>query len=229
MRKITCLLIPAILLGFSCHPTGDAANTGNIAAADSAAVTDAYQPLLSRYRDVSFDTLPVFPADTPDDTTYQFHGHLLDSTAVQLLVKDVGGETHTRHDGFFACYKFSMDSGRIGLITRVPSEYLSSSIQLFILDPRQQKITDHVELAEDFGDAGDAMTKTAWLFRNRQLQLQTFQRIHFSHDNSVDNENDTTVEQSDSYHLIGFSKPQNDTLSSDSLLLVKRFMHLAQQ
>ncbi len=231
MQRIAFLLIPVIILGYSCHPTGQSAQT----AADTVAVTGStpeagiYQGLLSQYRDLSFDTFPVFPSDVPDDTTFQFHGRLLDTTTVRLLVNDVDLAVHNFHDGFFACYKFNMDNGRIGLITRVPSEYLSSSIRLFILDTHQQKITEQMELAEDFGDAGDAMSKITWLFRNGQLQLQALQNIHFSHDNSVDDEKDTTVVESDAYYLIGLSKEKNDTISSDSLTLANRFMQLKLQ
>jgi hypothetical protein len=120
-----------------------------------------------------------------------------------------------------------MNGGRIGLITRTPGEYEPSSIKLFVLDTVKQKIADDIiELADTWGDVGDAVNIDAWLFHNKKGELQSFKWTRLTYDHSVEDEKDTTVDVTDQFMMLGFSKVKVDTLSTDSAMLVDQFQHL---
>jgi hypothetical protein len=96
---------------------------------------------------------------------FVFHGTKIDSTEIAVLPSKMRDVYRYDRD-FYGCYKFSIDSVRIGLIIRTPSEYVTSSIKLFILDNSKNMILDsYVELAESIGDAGYSMTKTSRIFK----------------------------------------------------------------
>jgi hypothetical protein len=181
--------------------------------------------LLNKYKSISFDTLKVFSAEDLESNTYKFKGTHLDSTDVALLPKDIA-EQYYYDQGFFACYKFYIDTATVGLITRTPSEYVPSSIKLFILDKRKDAIVDYTELAESFGDAGDVTEKISWLFRDKSKMINSFMWVEESHDNSVDNEKDTTVEVWNYYYLFNISNLKVDTLSKDFSGLENKFSTL---
>jgi len=176
--------------------------------------------LLAAYADVTFDSLTVNSSEDPDAKTNPFRGKQLDSTCIRLLP----GKTASTYDsGFYACYKFRIDGSKIGLITRTPSEYISSSIKLFILDEKLDSIVGHLELAELIADAGDVINKSSLLFKggNRKVQCIIWQQE--SHDNSVNNPKDTTTDVSDRYYLVSLSGHSIDTTSTDSARLANRF------
>ena len=184
-----------------------------------------FKNLLTKYKDISFDTLKVFSAEDPDSKSYKYKGTKLDTTDV-LLFPEAIAEQYLNDDGYFACYKFYIDIGKIGLITRTPSTYASSSIKLLILDKQKDAITDMIELAETFGDAGDMAEKISWLLRDDLKKYKSFTWVEESHDHSVEDEKDTTVEKWSNYYLIDISKSKIDTVSKDEKLLTKRFKKL---
>ncbi|GGF17251.1 hypothetical protein [Hymenobacter cavernae] len=61
----------------------------------------------------------------------------------------------------FAVAKLNLPEERIGLLTRVPSVYVSSKIKLFVLNSRTGQLESECEVAETFGDAGDTYVRTA--------------------------------------------------------------------
>ncbi|MCW3073096.1 MAG: hypothetical protein JWP69_165 [Flaviaesturariibacter sp.] len=187
-----------------------------------------FKNLLTKYKDISFDTLQVFSSGDLESNQYKFKGTQLDSADVLLFPNELA-EQYVNDNGYFGTYKFAIDSTRIGLITRTPSTYEPSSIKLLILDKRKDAITDIVELAETFGDAGDMAEKISWLFQSEHKTYKSFTWIEESHDNSVDDENDTTIQTWNSYYLLDLSKAKIDTVSEDEKELVKRFRNLLKQ
>jgi hypothetical protein len=141
---------------------------------------------------------------------------------VSLFPKELA-EQYVNDNGYFACYKFSIDSTKTGLITRTPSTYEPSSIKLLILDKHKDAITEYIELAETFGDAGDMAEKISWLFKDDNKKYKAFMWVEESHDNSVEDEKDTTVQTWNYYYLLDISKSKVDTISQNEKELMKKF------
>ncbi|UOK42221.1 MULTISPECIES: hypothetical protein [Flavobacterium] len=181
-----------------------------------------YSGLLKKFENISFDTLKIFS----EENFKKFKGQELDSLDVILFPKEIAEHHFIDPPGIFACYKFSIDSSRIGLIARTPSEYLPSSIKLFVYNKEKDKITQYIELSESIGDAGDVLEKTAWLFKTQKKDFQSLVWVRESHYNSVEDENDTTIVRWDSHYLIDLSKPKFDTINKISKFLSQEFKNL---
>jgi hypothetical protein len=181
-----------------------------------------YLELLKKFDNISIDTLKVFSSEDFGN----FKGRELDSLDVILFPKEIAEAHFIDPPGLFACYKFQIDSDRIGLIARTPSEYVPSSIKLFVFNKLKDEITNYIELAESWGDAGDALEKTSWLFRNKDNNIQSLVWVHESHYNGVEVENDTTSESWDYHYLVNISKSKFDTIYKNSELLSKEFKNL---
>jgi hypothetical protein len=180
------------------------------------------QHLLSLYKNISFDTLKVASESNPDAGTYK--GTPMDSAAVALLPKPYS--TSQEPNQVYACFSFKIDTHTTGLITRVPSEYVSSSVVLFLFDERKQVcLPGHIELAETLADAGDALVKTSWLMKEKE-KTSAFIHIEENHDHSVDDPNDTLQESWDYYYLVNIEQQKADTISKDNAYLKTKFGHL---
>lgn len=162
-----------------------------------------YVKLLFSYKEISFDTLKVYSSYEIENNSYEFEGVLLDSSFIHIFPKKLS-EDFSADLGFFACYKFRIDSFRTGLITRTPSIYESSSIKLLIFDNPLDSITGYVELAEVFGDAGETNERISWLFFNDQKKMEAFSRFDETYDHSVDEPADTVIEHTTEYSVIDF-------------------------
>lgn len=187
-----------------------------------------FNNLVSKYKDISFDTLKVFSAEDLESNKYKFKGTQLDSADVSLFPNTLSEQYFYDH-GFFACFQFAIDSDRTALITRTPSTYEPTSIKLLIFDKQRDSITDFIELAETFGDAGDYAEKSSWLFKHESSKYKSLMWYQESHDNSVDDEKDTTIQTSNYYYLLDISKSKVDTISKDKKELTKNFGNLLKQ
>ena len=185
-----------------------------------------FSSLLTKYKDISFDTLKVFSSDNTELDTYKFKGVQLDSVDVLLLFPESIANLYGPGEVFAACFKFFLDSSRIELLTRVPSIYQSSSLQLFIFDRNSDSITNIIELAEMVGDAGDLYTKNSWVYKTIKGETQIFAWIQESHDNSVESEYDTTIDVTNNYYLLSILKNRVDTINQSKEVLTKRFESL---
>lgn len=184
-----------------------------------------FSSLLTKYKDISFDTLKVFSSDNTEIDTYQYKGGQLDSIDVLLFPESIAN-LYGPGEVFAACFKFSLDSSKIALITRVPSSYQSSSLQLLIFDRNTDSITKIIELAELVGDAGDVYSKNSWVYKTTKGEINIFGRTQESHDNSVENENDTTIEVINNYYLLSISNNRVDTINQNKESLTKIFKSL---
>ncbi len=180
-----------------------------------------YKNLLSKFKDISIDTLKVYSSENYDN----YRGIKMDSVDAILFPKEIAEEYFLEHD-LYACYKFEINSTKIGLLARTPSMYVPSSIKLFIYNKIEDNIKDYIELAESWGDAGDSMEKTSWIIQNEKNEINVLMRIIESHDHSIENENDTIVENWHYHHLINISKQKIDTISKDSKSITKKFKSL---
>lgn len=215
MKQFLYLL--TILLFFSCEEKPK--NTQKIVA--EKIKESKYKKLLSKFKDIAIDTLEVYSSENYDKYT----GVKMDSLDAILFPKEIAQAYFLEHD-LYACYKFVINSTKIGLLARTPSIYVPSSIKLFIYNKTEDNITEYIELAETFGDAGDSMEKTSWIIKNKRNEINALIRKTESHDHSVEDENDTIVESWDNYYLVDISKPKLDTLSKDSKSLIKKFKSL---
>ncbi|WP_436485765.1 hypothetical protein [Chitinophaga sp. ARDCPP14] len=105
--------------------------------------------LIHLYKAFEQDTLEILPGAFGDPDTWHFKGTAIDSQLQPLLSDRRYNEDYL----FYACYKFNLDANTIGLVTRSPSEYESSSVKLFAYHKKTKTITFETELAEEFGDA----------------------------------------------------------------------------
>jgi len=197
--KQSFLLLCLIAL-FSCDqqkPINSAATQSN----------SKYGPLLAQFKDLDIDTLQVYSPEYTEDTTDIMSGRAIDSANAMLFPEEIDA---TR--GLFAIYKFAIDKNRLGLLARTPSEYVPSSIKLFIFNTAKDSITSYVELGELFGDAGDALIKTSWVFRDSTRQLIALTNETQKYYHSADDPKDTAVDIKDYYSLFNLSKDKIDTL-----------------
>jgi len=165
--------------------------------------------------------------DQGDVNSYKYKGQQLDSTDAILFPPNIAKAHFNDPPGLFACFKFRIDSTKIGLIARTPSEYYPTSIKLFIYRPDVDTLEENSELAESIGDAGAARNIDSWLFKDSNKNIQIFTWIHDSEDNSVDNEKDTTISNWNSFVLSNITTHKVVKLDStiDKLPLhLKRFV-----
>jgi hypothetical protein len=183
-----------------------------------------FKGLFAQFFNIGLDTLEVH---SPDTLPSVYNGRSIDSLNAQLFPSEMAQHHTAENPELFAIYKFMIDSARMGLLARTPSEYEPSSIKLFLWDKRKDSLTSYIELGETWGDAGDYMYKKSWLFRDtssRHIQalIQEFQ----GHDNSVDNPKDTTREERYLYTLVDFTKNGLDTIFIDQEKLPGKYSQL---
>jgi hypothetical protein len=179
--------------------------------------------MLSKFKDVRFDTLKVY---SPIDTEGEYHGLELDSNEALLFPKEIYEANFIDPPGLFGIYKFRIEDNLLGLIARTPSEYMPSSIKLFFFNEVKNSIVTYLELAENWGDAGDMYTKDSWLFRGEDNHLLSLVWVHESHDNSVDNESDTTIQEWNHFYLFDLIKQRSDTINKDEKFLSNKYHNL---
>jgi len=184
-----------------------------------------FKTLIDKYKSISFDTLKVHYIDDTDYVHNKYFGTKLDSLEILLLPKELT-ELYLNDNGYYACYKFSIDNNKTALITRTPSYYEPSSIKLIILDNIKDSITSFIELSDSFGDAGDAWQKISWIFKDINKGYKAFVWNHTSYDHSAEDINDSTVEETNQYYLLELSKLKPDTINRDENQLKNKFSTL---
>jgi hypothetical protein len=157
-----------------------------------------------------------------DDAHYKFKGMPMDSLQV-LALSSQESNRYTYFKDFGACFQFPLDSSRVALIARVPGEYESTVLKLFMFDVQKDSVIHTLCLADVFGDAGEVMWYSSCLFRDKSHKLTLATHWHSEYSHSVDNENDTTVERWNKFYLIDLSDIHADTLSKDSATIVDRY------
>lgn len=185
----------------------------------------AYDGLLKKFKPISFDTLKI-------EYYYGMKGKKYLGTELSLkeaksLPIEYIDPYYGKFSGVYACYQFPIDSFRTGLIARIPAEYESTTMGLFILDRKKDELAKkYFVLSLSFGDAGDAATRISWLFKTKKQQFQSFVYDYSSYDHSLEDSLDQTIEEWKSYYLIDCMSPKFDTLSKNEIRLKKQFQNL---
>jgi hypothetical protein len=219
MNCAKCIILTMIMT--SCGIVSDKSH--NDASKSSALVIDT---LLEKLHEIAADTLEVYSTNETENATFPFHGFKLDSLEIGTLPKKMR-ERFLYDPDFYGCYKLRIDSSHIGLIVRTPSEYVTSSIKLFVLDTSNKVILDtYVELAESIGDAGYLMTKRTFVF-NDGFRLNYLIWKQESEDMSIEDESDTTVRTSHTLNLLTFRKNTFETLDNKTAKLLTMYRQLS--
>lgn len=200
----------------ACQSASNQQNPNTLLTSDTVAKSDINQ-LLKLYQPLIGDTVEVDNKAEAADTKWRYQGTLIDTLLLKLLPTYAEGY----EPFYYACYKFDLDANTVGLITRTPSEYESSSIKLFAWHKKTNTITFETELAESWGDAGDAMRKTSWLYHHQQSGwMGILEQFNYSEDLE-----DTTAPISETYDYYHFKWANNriDTISRDSSALVAMY------
>ncbi|MCW3105073.1 MAG: hypothetical protein JWO09_3513 [Bacteroidetes bacterium] len=214
MKKPIYFLSILLLSACSSNPSTD----------QSATETPATRDLGKTFADINPDSLYVYSIENTEDKNYKFAGRLLDSSIISIFPYYVKGDQRWKTE-YFGCYKFAIDSSRIALVTRVPGEYVSSSLQLFIYDIQKDSVTQQIDLADLWGDAGEFSEHNSCIFYSPEKELKILSYYWSSYDHSVDQETegDTLIEYWEGYLLRGLSKNAGDTLSKDSAEIVRNY------
>lgn len=185
-----------------------------------------YAEMLNKFKAVSFDTLKVYY----DYDDKKFKGKELTLKEAKIFPLGIEENYFGELSGVYACYRFEIDSTRLGLIARTPSEYESSSVKLFVFDKKADKLLkNYIELGQMFGDAGDSFSKTSWLFKTKNNEIHSLIYDYQSYDHQVEDTADLTIDEWESYALINCMKGKFDTLSRNETQLKKRFKRVLKE
>lgn len=185
---------------------------------------------ISHFEGIIIDTMKVYSTDYIEADTFKFKGQQLDTLYFPLFQKE---ETELfRFNPVYACFKFSIDEQLSGLILRVPSEYVSSWVKLFVWENDSQKfIGKSIPLAEVIGDAGYNMEQCSWLFKSTKgFSLFTHVKeceydLEFEEE-TEEHQSEAEGECTDEFALYTLEKgePQKQSMSKSELgRFIKRF------
>jgi hypothetical protein len=184
----------------------------------------SFNKLSVYYKDTTFADLFIYPDTAYIDSLFFFKGKQIDSITFNLLAENVTrGLPWT--EGFYGIYSFKLNSQFVGLLTRTPGEYSTTALSLWIYDIAKDSIVNNIQLADIFGDAGDAQTTNSYIFFDKESTLNALTLIHYTHDHSLDDVEfpDSKVDESYSYYLTKINADKIDTLSKDSTALIKQY------
>jgi|GEM_PF-1952259 len=146
---------------------------------------------LAQFKNVEVDSFFIESTNAAEDLTkFKFKGVELDSTFHSFFgdadlikwVKRGGGQ-------LFACYRFPLSETVQGLILRTPSDYWESSIRIYLFDNQTGKTFRDLEVGEEWGDAGDSLSKCALLVKQKDgWKVLIFQNLcHPTEEDDLDN------------------------------------------
>lgn len=191
--------------------------------------SEQYLQLLTKFKDITFDTLEVYPLiDGTKIEAYKYYGVALDSADATLFPGNIASAHFNDPPSLFACYKFNIDSSRVGLITRTPSVYFPTSIKLFVYTPKKDTLIEITELAEYLGDAGDLLDVNSWLIKDGN-NIQVFKWVQESIDNSFEDDKAPNIATWDHFLLYNISNNKFDTLSNKIENLPTEFSKLVRR
>ena len=213
------IIIISIVL-FSCDQKSNTIKKDNTTPVKN----NKFDKFLKKFKTITIDTFYVY--SNYDDK--RFEGIRIDNIEGKLFPKEIIEQNFINHQlDIFACYKFLIDSNRIGLIARTPSEYSPTSIKLFIYDTFTNSIINYIEIAEIWGDAGDSMEKQSWLFlKNNNLKVLLEKNESTDHRASAEDENDTLIERWNYLYLIELKKSNFDTVKTNEKYIRNKYYKL---
>jgi hypothetical protein len=175
--------------------------------------------LVSLYPEILSDTLDVYASDDSENQQFAYHGKKLDSTAVYCIDKSASFDALTQ--GYFACGRFKINDSLVGLVTRIPSYYSSTAIKVFVFNRVTNESIKTIDVADIFGDAGDASKYSTRIVVSDKPIFITYSWSSYNH--SVEDENDTIIENYNSFIWTQLINDRLDTISKDSATIVSKF------
>src|SRR5689334_5897361 len=114
MKKL--FFLAGLVTLFSCDQPKPIKSMGGIA------YNGRFKELFAQFFNIGIDTLEVH---SPDTTTSVFNGRIIDSLNARFFPAEMAQHHTSENPELFAIYKFMIDSVRMGLLARTPSEYES--------------------------------------------------------------------------------------------------------
>ena len=161
MTRYVALLLILVLAGAACN-SGSAKTTNEAAPGAGSAGR-----FLALFKELKADTLLVYSAERLEDDTFLFKGTPIESSLFAVFNLEKNATEWWDATAYpSACFRFAIDSNRLGLIVRMPSEYVNSAVALCIWDLKSQKMAPGpLMLAEMIGDAGWTFDEYSYLMR----------------------------------------------------------------
>jgi hypothetical protein len=197
-----------------------------------------YTQLLARFKPIIFDTLKVvLPDKLGDGKDDPYKGVPLDSLEVKVMFPEESSSKNGE-SRFFAVWRFEIDDIKMGLLVRGPSHDESSSIRFLVYHKQKNRFINYGQLADSWGDGGYAETQTAWLFKTKEQEWQSFVWVKEMAEKEAD-KSDTTrhtahtapdsMEVHNRYSLLELAGFRLDTLSTNTTVLLRDFGHLVKK
>jgi hypothetical protein len=192
-----------------------------------------YTQLLARFKPIIFDTLKIAsPGNLASGKDDLYKGVPLDSLEVKAMFPGESGNKNGDPQ-FFAAYRFDIDDIKMGLLVRGPSHDTSSSIRFLVFHKEKNRFINYGQLADSWGDGGHIETKTAWLFKTKELEWQSFVWVKETEQKGKAGSDTTkhaaisdSMEVRSRYALLELAGFRLDTLSTNTTVLQKDFAQL---
>jgi hypothetical protein len=182
-----------------------------------------YSKLAGEFEDIDLGQLHIFSSYDFNSTNFKFKGNLLNEA--RIFLPDEFMDEYNINKEFAACYEFKIDETHVGLIIRCPGEYSSTAIQLAIFDLDLDRVTKTIYLSDVFGDAGEVMNYSSYLFKDENEDVQLL-KYSFNSYQEID---DTVYSENHSYGLFDISYKWMDTISLDSSYLATKYPKMIKQ
>jgi len=92
----------------------------------------------------------------PESNNFKWRGTAIPPTFWPVFYALVSYNPLAEEPSFFATKRFLINNYTLALLTRVPGEYWSSQVYLFLFDTQTYKIIKSLRVAEAWADAGDS-------------------------------------------------------------------------
>lgn len=175
-----------------------------------------YTLLLSKFKEISFDTIGFFPVESDIEFNYaKFNGPQLLKEDVDLLPQIIPHFSDS--SGLYACYKFLIDSSRIGLITRTTVKNYPLAINLLINNKNTDTINITTGLAQklvDDGVGGAVIETNSWLYKDKAKNIRAFTWVQESLHRNTNREKRKVSVRANLFFMYNISTNKHDSLGT---------------
>lgn len=143
-----------------------------------------------------------------------------------LNLESFMGSPEQFQEQFQAYVKFDIDSNTIGLVSRMPGEYVFSALNLFFYDKNKEAILpQYIELADEMGDAGYSEKTKSWIFKEAS-KIKSF-TYKWTKIEPVDPDDQTRPSRTDDFYLITLNPQKIDTarVSKEDLPKYQKYLN----
>ncbi|MFT6503749.1 MAG: hypothetical protein ACJASQ_003887 [Crocinitomicaceae bacterium] len=224
LNKLTAVLFLSVAVFFIAQGCSEKSDKAKEIGATEQSDNSYYSWIEGLFQEITIDQFYVFSSFDFDNENFKFKGQRM--TGEQLIsFPEECWNPSTERTIYSACYKFKIDEFKMGLIIRAPGEYEQTSIQLALFDLKKDRVIDIVYLADVFGDAGETLNYSSYLFKNEKDNIQLLKYSHTSFQ-EIDGPEFT---EDHSYHLLDVSSNWMDTISADSSYLMSKYPKMINQ